>query len=188
MKVTFYKNALKEQGLTPTDKIVFSQILYLSLMNEDSRVAFDDEGNFTIDAINEDYGGFVPISWRVSEKYLSEILNISLKQSYLSFKSLYENGYITTNRFGEKLVKLIEIIPFFELIVDSGLKGYELIVYSYLADKIKKYRWVDKYHDAMAIDLNLSFMCLEKTIQRLYEKGFLDRMRKGHQVLLRTKK
>ena len=116
---------------------------------------------------------------------MSEILKISLKQSYLSFANLRELGYIVTNEFGEKLVKVVELVPFFSLVVDSGLKGTELIAYSYLMDKSNRYGWIDKFHDALARDLSLSIMSFKLILHKLYKKGFLGRMRRGHQVLLR---
>ena len=183
MKVTFYKSILSED-LTPTDKIVFCQVLYLSLM-EKGGVAFDSRGCFKDDSIHEDYGGYIPLSWRVSERYLSKVLIISLAQSYLSLNRLREKGYIIANEFNEEMVKFINLIPFYELEVESGLCGMELIVYSYLISKSKKYEWIDKYHKALAEDLLLSPKSLERIIDKLNKKGFLQRMRKGHQVLLR---
>ena len=114
MKVTFYKSVLKECGLTPTDKIVLCQILYLSLM-ESHGISFNSDGEFVIDDIIKEYGGHFPIKWNVSEKYISHVLNISLKQSYLSFNNLKDRGYIITNKFNEKLVRMIDLIPYFEL-------------------------------------------------------------------------
>ena len=183
MKAIFYKSILSQENLTPTDRIVYSQILYLSLM-EKSNSSYDLEGRFNLESANNKYGGYVPVSWRVSGKYICEILRISRKQYYLSFANLNKFGYLISDT-NNTLVKLTCLIPYFELDTKTKLRGYELIVYSYLLAKSAKYGWVDKYHDAIAKDLSLSRISIEQILHKLYKKGFLERMRRGHQVLLR---
>lgn len=185
MKAIFYKEILNIQGLTPTDKIVYCQILYLSIMDKDNRYAFDSDGKFTLDVFNDDFGGLVPITWRVNDKTVMDVLHINRRQYYLSRQHLKEEGYIKTLN-GEKVIKLIKLVPYFNLYVDSGLCGKELIVYSYIKNKNSKYGDLDKYHDALAKEIGISFWSLEKILSVLYKKKFLEGINKGKRKLLRA--
>lgn len=197
MKVVFYKSIMGKDGLTPTDKVVFCQSLYLSLMSKDNAYAFDANGKFIHGNMFEENGGYIPMSWRVNESFILSCLGISKMQYYLSMRHLKEKGYIIKNEYGEKFLYAIKPVPYFELKVNTGLRGLELIVYSYLADKekiAKKDGWVDKYHNAIAKDLNLpmsnekkSSRCLERILYRLAKKGYLKRSRHGsYRVWLKT--
>ena len=201
MKAVFYKSILEDTNLSPTDMIVYCQMLYLSLMDEGT--AYRTDGKFDTRDIEEEYNGYIQLSWRVSIKYISGMINsdykiASMKQCYLSLQSLKDCGYLVTNQSGMNMLKLVSLKPYFELKTDTELRGLELIVYSYIANKesISKRDdgWVDKYHNAIAKDLNLpmsnekkSSRCLERILYRLAQKGYLKRSRHGsYRVWLKT--
>lgn len=198
IKVTFYKSIMGAEGLTPTDKIVFCQMLYLSLMNKEDRYAFDSEGNFTLSEIMENFNGYVPLSWRANESFIMSRLGISRMQYYLSIKHIKERGLMVSDSRGFKYLYVIPLVPYFELNMDVGLRGLELIVYSYLVNKetlaAKDDGWVDKYHNAIAEDLCFPISkkrqrsdCLDHVLYRLAQKGYLKRSRHGsYRVWLKT--
>lgn len=180
MKAVFYPDILQEECLSVTDKIVFSQMLYRSLM-DGGRESFEADGTFC-----SSWDGCVPVSWTASQDF-HECVNVSERQFYLSKSKLKREGYIRTMA-GEPLLVIGEktIETFFELRTNTGLSGLSLVVYSYLRNKTEKYGWVDKYHDAMARELSVSDTTLANCIARLVADGFVQKKRRGKQVLLRA--
>ena len=185
MKVTFYKSILEQKDITPADKIVFCQMLYVSLMDKNCSFSFNSDGDFSTEVYEDDFGSYVPIPNYVSEQLITDALEISRRQYYLSCKRLKEAGYIVKNEFG-KCLKLISLSPYFELKVDTGLRNLALIVYSYIVHKENRYGYVDTYHDALARDLHISFSSLEKILSSLYEQNLVKSERKRYQRILRT--
>ena len=180
MKIVFYPDVLQEECLSVTDKIIFSQMLYRSLM-DGGRESFESDGTFT-----SSRDGFVPVSWTASQDS-HEWVNVSRRQFFLSKSKLKREGYIKTISGEPSLVfDNSTIESFFELRTDTGLSGLSLIVYSYLDNKTEKYGWVDKYHDAIAHELCVSSTTLANCMARLIKDGFIEKKRRGKQTLLRT--
>ena len=185
MKVTFYKSILETKEITPADKIVFCQMLYVSLMDKNCSFSFSSDGEFSTELYEDDFGGYVPIPNYVSEQMITDILDISRRQYYLSCQRLKKAGYIVKNEFG-KCLKLISLSPYFELKVKTGLRNLALIVYSYIAHKEERYGYVDTYHDALARDLHISFSSLEKILSSLYANNLVQSKRVHYQRILKT--
>jgi len=85
-------------------------------------------------------------------------------------------GYITT-RSGEPSILMMDNVTstFFPMQSQTGLRGNELIVYSYLCNKSERYDWVDKRQEKIAEELNMNKGVLVHTLTSLYYKGFLWR-------------
>lgn len=176
-KAYFFLKAMHLEGLSPTDRIVFCQLLNLSLMyNSES---YDSNGDFTTDFYE---GGRVPFSYKVTRETIMEVAGVSYMQYYLSLNKLRRRRYI-----GSDWVMLIDRLPYFELKVKSGLSGLELIVYSYVAHMQAYYGECDKNHDALAEELGLSYIQLKNTIYNLHKKDKITGIRKGRRVWLRTR-
>lgn len=145
------------------------------------RESFEGDGSF-----NSTWDGYVPVSWTASQDF-HEGVNVSRRQFFLSKSKLKKEGYIKTISGESSLVFNNDTIgSFFELRTDTGLSGLSLIVYSYLDNKTEKYGWVDKYHDAIARELCVSSITLANCLTRLMREGFVEKRRRGKQVLLRT--
>ena len=180
MKIIFYLGTLNKCDMTITDKIVYSQMRYRSLM-DGGRESFESDGTFT-----SSRDGSVPVSWTASQDFHDGV-NVSRRQFFLSKRKLKKEGYIKTISGEPSLIFDNDTIgSFFELRTDTGLSGLSLIVYSYLDNKTEKYGWVDKYHDAIARELCVSSITLANCLARLIKDGFIEKKRRGKQVLLRT--
>lgn len=182
MKVIFYSAILSDTNLTITDKIVYSQFVYRSLWDNNEET-FDKDGSVDLETYEYDYEGYVPIGWSINESIASD-MNISRAQYYLSKSHLTRHGYIS--EYGIRLVSDFSS-NFFELKTKTGLTGWSLIVYSYLAHKSAYFGWVDKYHDQIAKDLCISDVSnLEHILSQLKRNGFIQVKCRGKQRLLRT--
>ena len=181
MKAIFYTSTLSECNLTATDKIVYSQMLYRSLW-DDNETSFSNEGELILDTYETEYEGYVPIGWSVNETLAPE-LNITTRQYYISRKKLRDMGYMT--EYGIRLLP-DTLNHFFELKTDTGLSGYRLIVYSYIAHKNAEYGWMDKYHSVMATELHMDRGNLEHILTDLREQGRIAVKYRGRQAMLRA--
>ena len=184
-KYIFYPNTLAIDELTITDGLVYSQMLFRSLwdMNE---VTFT-KGHFDIDEYHENFSDYVPLGWTIDLTEIAKDLKISERQLYYTKKRLKENGLLTDDS-----IYIINDITtrFFELVVDKGLSGWELIVYSYLANKNKKHTWITLSHEILSKDLNIRRENFERIVSSLKAKGLIEKEKKGersHQKKLRTK-
>ena len=185
MKVVFYPLILWDDRLTICDKIVYSQLLYRTLW--DTNEAFDREGNLDTSILQEEGGGWVSLTWSAS-KELYEALNISRAQFYQSKANLRSCGYLATFG-GEERIQIVSGVEgrFFELKTKTGLAGKKLLVYSYLCHASARFGWVDKFHGKIAEALNLSPDAITKLLVRLCDEGFLEKKRRGRQVLLKPR-
>lgn len=183
MKVIFYPCTLKECSMTTTERIVYSQILYRSLWDNESDSTFTKEdGRFSIETYEYDYGGIVPLGWSVSNSMAKDV-NVSRTQFFQAKKNLEDNGYLIDGG-----IRLIEGVTatFFELKTTSGLRGLPLIVFSYLSHKCAKYGQVDKYHGAMAEELGMDRTNLEHILTDLRNRHYITVQYKGRQPLIKT--
>lgn len=180
MKAVFYPSILSDGNLSAIDKIVYSQILYRAIC--DSNEAFDTDGNLDIGSLRQNNDNLLPMAWS-SASDLHKSINASRSQFYDAKNRLRQRGYIV----GDSIL----IVPgvednFFELQTKSELSGLSLIVFSYLCHLSKRYGWVDKYHNKLADALSISPLVLANCLHRLYLEGFIQKKRKGRQVLLKT--
>lgn len=166
--------------MSATDKIVYSQTLYRALW--ESSDSFTTEGEFTTTCYEYDYDGIVPYEWGVSV-LLPEHINVSKSQYYQSRKKLFEAGYF--NRYGVRMIDGVTE-SYFELKTSTGLNGLRLIIYSYLANKSEIYGWVDKYHRAIAKELNIAERVFQRNLAELKAMGLVETMERDKQTLIRT--
>lgn len=185
MKVVFYPLILWDDRLTICDKIVYSQLLYRTLW--DTNEAFDREGNLDTSILHEEGGGWVSLTWSAN-KELYAALNLSRRQFYQSKANLRSCGYLATFGGAERL-QIVSGVEgkFFELKTNTGLSGLSLVIYSYIAHLSSRYGWVDRFHKNLAADLNLSLLVLANCLKRLCDEGFLEKKRRGRQVLLKPR-
>lgn len=167
MKSVFYASTLVECNMTVSEAILYSQILYRSICrNYDSFNG--DDGKFSFEKYNTEDGCYLPIDWVVSNSIADDV-NIPRSQFYKAKKSLEDKSYIS-----EKWVKVVGIEGgYFELLVNttlpdkSRLSGMSLIIYSYLADKTKKYGKVDTYHSKIASKFGIHRVTVERILAEL---------------------
>ena len=63
--------------MTTTERIVYSQILYRSLWDNESDSTFTKkDGQVSIETYEYDYGGIVPLGWSVSNSMAKDV-NVS---------------------------------------------------------------------------------------------------------------
>ena len=184
MKTVFYPGVLGDTNMTLSDKLVYCQILYRSLWDNASET-FDKDGKFSPDNY---WAEMVPIGESVTSG-VSKGINITSRQYFISYSHLREIDYITSaDEYGPK--GYLTILPcfakgYFELITESFLTGWPLIVYSYIYFKSKRYGWVDKYHSKIAEELQLSRSYLERVFTKLKDAGLIQYKDKGRQRLIR---
>jgi len=183
MKTIFYTSTLWDDNLGLRDKFLYSQILYISLWDNGRETFGADGKNVSLnDCIDHpDYKHkLIPLSSRLSRCDYTELIQISRSQMYKSMGVLWDRGYIIRYGSSDYVIADDDVIKnFFELRVETGLRGTPLLVYSYIANKNKKYKWLDKYHVCIAQDLNLSPLVLSNCLRDLTKREFIAEERHG---------
>lgn len=173
----FYEERLQE----PTDKIIYSYLVYKSIATMEA--AFDSNGDFSYDEIrdelNEDYEyAFEKISYYKIAKDLNISANtVSASLSRLSFSGLFRED---DEYFYIYYAKGIKDSFYFELEVDTCLKGMKLIFYSYLKSKSKVYGGIIPQKDYIQYrEMNLSRKFYQKLLCELSKDGYMERTKNG---------
>lgn len=180
MESVFYRRALSFEQLSISDALVYSFLVYRSLVCTDNE-CYDLDGNFTMDGIMPDENGYI-IMRNVSRTDVANSLNIAKRTAFNSISRLREFNLICYDESGDELIYIgdnKEIIgDFFPLEPETELKGLELVVYSYLKNKCKKYVVVDKFHKSIANELYMSRPHLEMILTKLEKAGRVSKVKK----------
>lgn len=179
MKYIFYRSLLGEDSLTPTEKVIYSFLVYKSLPLIDEVMRGSDENSFNLETLDsalncDDYFPLYSISYR----RLSQIFGISLQTAFTSVQELKKRFFIIDGEIhiSNTLIKG----GYFPLYVDTGLKGELLIFYSYLKSKADKYGGsIDTFKYKLAEDLHTTKTAITNLLNRLYKKGYAERLENG---------
>lgn len=180
MKLMFYKELLSEKVYTPTEKIVYSFLIYKSIPLIDG--AFISDGTESdCDLICESLENDENVAiYEISQRRLADILGISAKSVYNALESLYFYGDIDKNEKTIRISKRLFVGKHFPLLIDSGLKSELLIFYSYLKNKNEYFGGViDTFKYKLAEDFCTTKIAVTNMLNRLYRKGFAKRLENG---------
>ena len=168
MKVIFYKWLIANGGkLTPTEKILYSNIVRSAINRAEG--VYDENGDYVGYALDDYKELELPTFSQNSFAKKTKIVT----QAALSIahKGLIEKGYI--NSFlGTITINSIYKHGYFELLIDSGLKGEILIFYS----------WLKELSDGNKIFANIKRLAELYCCTTIAIKDYLFRLRKKHLV------
>ncbi len=190
MKSIFYLSALSMRSLSSMGKIIYCQMLYMSVWDTKEE-SFTKTGEFDpyqgIDATGYKY---IPVGDNCTETILRDITGISHSQLYEIRKDLFRCALLMKGDVpgGYDYIRLEKgyLDSFIELIRVPKLNNLNLIVYSYICNKTKKFGWIDKYHDAIARELGISPLVLANCLRKLHAMGLVQKKKRYKQVLLRA--
>lgn len=180
MKTMFYYGLLAEEVYTPTEKIIYSFLVYKSIPLIDG--AFTSDGteldySLIVDSIESDE--FISM-YDISQRKLAKVLNISAKSVYNSLEALEFYGDINKKNNTIRVSKRLLQGRYFPLLVDSGLKAELLIFYSYLKHKCDHFGGsIDTFKYKIAQDFCTTKIAVTNMLNRLYRKGFAERLPNG---------
>ena len=174
MKSVYYKHLIVERmGFSAAERIVLSQLVYLSLCDidgiwdkEDGRFDFCElenyPNNFPLPGYMYDshsnfaYGNKISKATNVSQTIVAKaIRKLILEEKEIKHYNIYDNGY-------------------FELQVESGLRGELLIFYSWLKDTFKK-NIIFCNRKKIAEMYHVEMKDIRDYISRLKSLGFVER-------------
>lgn len=171
MKTMFYHGLLAETVYTPTEKIIYSFLVYKSIPLIDG--AFTSDGTeldypLIIESLENDE--FISM-YDISQRKLANALNISAKSVYSSLEALHFYEDINKKDNTIRVTKRILEGGYFPLLIDSGLKAELLIFYSYLKNKCEYF--------GGSIDTFKYKIAVTNMLNRLYRKGLAERLPNG---------
>lgn len=180
MNFLFYHGLLAEKLYTPTDKIVYSFLIYKSIPLIDCVFTSDGE-DLDPEAIKEalEFDEHI-LLYSISQRKLAKELNISAKAVYNSLDALCEHGDI------DKINQAIRADPElvfgkrYPILLNSGLVGELLIFYSYLKNKCEYFGGsIDTFKYKLADDFCTTKIAVTNMLNRLYKKGLAERLPNG---------
>lgn len=179
MKYVFYNSLFKDKTFQePTDKIIYSYLVYTSFMSIND-VFEKDTGTFDYCVVKDflednDNIEILDFSYSKISKELKMSLNtIKSRMRYLVERELVKlNGRILNLRY----IDGIRCSPYFELQIESNLKGEVLILYSYLLHKSKNNNNFVTCNDKhQSEELGISRKYYQKMLCQLYSKCLVER-------------
>lgn len=182
MKNVFYTCLFREETLSePTDKIIYSYLVYKSLASFDC--AFDHDGNFVYEEVKEQLQYQESIGFlKISNYKIAKDLSLSISTVTSSLKRIEDAGLFESDDEYFYLAYTDEIkeSKYFLLCQDSGLKGDKLIYYSYLKSKSEYYGGVVPQKDYIQYrEMNISRKYYQKIICELKKLGIAERLPNG---------
>lgn len=180
MKHVFYRELLAETVYTPTEKIIYSFLIYKSIPLIDC--AFTSDGTeLDYQLIEESLDDDENVAmYKISQRNLAKVLGISAKSVYNSLEALYFYGDINKEENTIRISKELFKGKHFPLLLDSGLKGELLIFYSYLKNKSEYFGGtIDTFKYKLAEEFHTTKIAVTNMLNRLYGKGFAERLNNG---------
>lgn len=183
MKIVFYNCLFGDNRFPETnDKIIYSYLVYKSLPSIDG--AFNNSQNsFSFDAVGDfwkdnSYSEIYGFSAYKASKDLG--MSINTIKSRISMLEGIGAIRIEDSCLYVGYTEQIKTSYYFELLLDTNLKGEKLIVYSYLKNKSNKYGNVISTFDVnQAKEFYMSKKHYQKILCELYNKGFAERLENG---------
>lgn len=183
MKLVFYNCLFGDDRFPETnDKIIYSYLIYKSLITIDG-VFYNEENSFDFSVIDdfwqENYcAGIYKFSAYKAAKDLGMSVN-TIKSRLSVLKRIgainWDDKYLYVGYINE-----IKTSYYFELLLDSKLKGEKLIVYSYLKSKSKKYNnIISTFDKKQAEEFCISKKHYQKILCELHKSGYIERLENG---------
>lgn len=194
MKLVYYKHLLGEKyGLSANERIAYSNIVYQALYNVGSDVFDPETGEFDCysDLLQEDWIE-IPLYYFNGSRHCSAIardMMLSKSDATRFFTSMELRGWMDT-RTGEIMHNKMFLGGYFTLLTDTGLRGELLIFYSWLKDIAKKTNTIFASDNKLAQMLNgddykKQLTTVYNNIFKLKTKGYIDKDKDGHLILLK---
>ncbi len=170
MKTVFYTQLFADGSIPIGARVVYSQIAFRATAC--SSESFNSDGSFNADSLTE-MGG----QWRDRYDRDTEIardLNYT-RQAVANCKDILK----ASGKIDEEGVFICDgmLDRFFDLKTETMLKGWELVVYSYISHKTQKYMYVDTSRKKLSEYFGLSESQLSHIVSSLVRKGWVTRGR-----------
>lgn len=165
-KVIFFRSLLTNNDMTPSEKIVYSA--YAALAMYENHEVKEEWYPFPVDHINKFYKKL-----QMSRETVRTALNslrdkgIVKDNSLIHIpKSLYEQGYFELHRL-------------------EDLTGQQLIFYSFIKHKSKKYGGcIDTFRSKLAEQFGVNPYSIKQYLAKLHKMGFVRRLEDGKLMIL----
>ncbi|MBR3467409.1 MAG: hypothetical protein IKH15_09345 [Bacteroidales bacterium] len=181
MLSVFYTQTLEDGNMPIGVKIIYSQVIFRAVVCDGQ--SFDTDGEFDLSLVKEFEDDWCHIGW-VRNQQIARDLGITRMTVYNAKRWLEEYDLIRGDRI---------YIPegffdrFFELQTETGLTGWPLVVYSYIYNKNRKYRYVDSYRTKIAKELHVGENHLSLIIGDLIRGGWIIKERNWKNWKLRCR-
>lgn len=169
MKGVLYTRLLEDENIPIGVKLVYSQLLFRVIVCDGQ--SFDSDGEFDLSLAKEFEGEWATM-WNVRDTKVADDLNITRRTVFNCREWLEKHGLISEDK-----IYVPEGIfdRYLELHPESGLSGWPLVVYSYIYNKNRRYRYVDTYRARMAKELNTEESNISRTISLLVRNSIIER-------------
>lgn len=183
MKNVFYNCLFGDYRLPEiNDKIIYSYLVYKSLATIDG-VFSNEYSEFDFNVIKDFWGenSYTGIL-HITPYKISKDLNMSINTIKSRMKVLESIGFIKN---GDDYLYIgytpeIKESKYFELMVDTKLKGEKLVVYSYLKNKsASSCGIIHTFDKKQASEFHLSKKHYQKILCELYKDYYIERLENG---------
>lgn len=188
MNAVFYTCLFGNNNLPEiNDKIIYSYLVYKSISEIES--VFDYEGNFNQEALMEYFEEYNHLAlceispYRISKDLSLSINTVKSRLRYLiQFKILDCNNNLCI--FPE-----IKDSAYFKLEMETGLKGNDLVVYSFLLGKAERFHGkITTYNGIQCKELGMSKKNYEKVLCSLSRKKLIYRDKNNALSITKSKR
>lgn len=183
--MVFYKILFKKrEKITGSMAILYSTLVGHSLLRNGE--VFDGNGDFDYDAAKQfiddaTCGGQYYIDYYpLSVAYLSKHTGMTKQNVRLTLKRLDEENYIGIEE--ESIYCPLNLLDegFLKIPNDTNLKGWQLIDYAFMKERAVGYNGtIDTWASVLSQMLYTTKENVYMTINRLKEKGYVERLRNG---------
>lgn len=175
MKAVFYTRLFSDADMSIGAKMVYSQLIFRAVICDNE--SFDTDGIFDIDRARVFEDGWCGLD-NVQLCQVAFDLNIDPKTVSRTTRKLKELGRI--NEDNCIFIPANIFAQYIELITESDLSGWELLLYSFIWNKTRKYKYVDTYRAKLSDNFGISETHLSNLLASLRSKGYIERKNNGH--------
>lgn len=175
MNVIFYTCLFGNKNLPEiNDKITYSYLVYKSISEIES--IFDYEGNFNQETLMEYFDEYnYSTLYEISPYKIAKDLSLSINTVKARLRYLTQSKIIDCNN-NIYIFPAIKNSTYFKLEMETGLKGNDLVVYSFLLGKAERFHGkITTYNGIQCKELGMSKKNYEKVLCNLSKKGFIHR-------------
>lgn len=170
------------EDLSPNEGLIYSELLFNSLV---SNPDYKTGELLYIDAVKEEIENYHFMMWEESIPYCPLDTREIMRRTEMSFPTvkkvmaaLEAKKYINDNYISCPLKLLKD--GYIKIAKGTSLKGRQLIFYSFLLDRSKKYRgiidtWAYRFKDLCGVDADDAYFM----IKQLKKKGLVERLDDG---------
>ena len=169
MKSIFYTQLLSSGDIPIGARIVYSQMVFRAITQND---AFDTDATF--DAYNVRMNNNSWCDYFFCDTDIAKDLNCDKRTIVSCKEKLSELGVLDLEN-NRVFIREGMLDRFFELHPKTGLKSWELIVFSYIRQQTKKYRAVDTYRNKLSAMFGISETQLSHIISSLTRRNLIKR-------------